>query len=80
MISTLKIDNLLISFYFRLWHQLTLELNRFMILSSAKPYLLGLYENFIIDFEKKMNQLSLVHYLVIAVKTISGKIYLDYTI
>ncbi|KAJ3126494.1 26S proteasome regulatory subunit [Nowakowskiella sp. JEL0407] len=46
----------------KLWHQLTISIQKFVLLPSAAPYLIPLYENFITDFDKKLNQLSLVQY------------------
>ncbi|KAJ3354901.1 26S proteasome regulatory subunit [Allomyces javanicus] len=44
----------------KLWHQLTVELDRFLALPGSGPYLIGLYENFVRDFETKLNKLTLV--------------------
>ncbi|KAJ1554310.1 26S proteasome regulatory subunit [Nowakowskiella sp. JEL0078] len=49
---------------FILWHQLTISIQKFEILPSAASFLIPLYENFISDFVKKLNQLSLVQFAV----------------
>ncbi|KAJ3268004.1 26S proteasome regulatory subunit [Borealophlyctis nickersoniae] len=46
----------------KLWHQLTIAVEHFVQLPSSGPHLIPLYENFIVDWEDKMNQLSLVQY------------------
>ncbi|KAI9019738.1 hypothetical protein DFJ74DRAFT_644064 [Hyaloraphidium curvatum] len=55
----------------KLWHQLTVALEKFVDIPEAAPYLIPVYENFISDFEKKMNQLSLVQYMVKASREFS---------
>ncbi|KAI8818248.1 uncharacterized protein EV422DRAFT_499326 [Fimicolochytrium jonesii] len=47
----------------KLWHQLTLALEAFIAQPGSGPHLIPLYEHFIIDWEKKMNKLSLVKFL-----------------
>ncbi|KAJ3035338.1 26S proteasome regulatory subunit [Rhizophlyctis rosea] len=47
----------------KLWHQLTLAVEDFVNQPNAGPRLIPLYENFIVDWEKKMNQLSLVKFV-----------------
>ncbi len=60
------------SIQFRLWHQLTVQLEKFVEVPEAARYLVPLYENFIVDFEKKMNQLSCVQYMVRASREFEG--------
>ncbi|KAH6563908.1 hypothetical protein BASA50_000368 [Batrachochytrium salamandrivorans] len=52
----------------KLWHQLTVAIEKFSSLAAASPYLLSLYENFISDFEKKINPISLVRFLTNAAR------------
>ncbi|RKO99010.1 hypothetical protein CXG81DRAFT_15156 [Caulochytrium protostelioides] len=47
----------------KLWHQLTVAVQRFQAEAGVAPYLLPLYEHFIKDFEKKMNPISLIEFL-----------------
>ncbi|RKO92566.1 hypothetical protein BDK51DRAFT_11630, partial [Blyttiomyces helicus] len=54
----------------KLWHQLTVAIESFVALPASAPFLIPLYENFIADWEKKMNQLSLVRYVTRASKEI----------
>ncbi|KAJ3413548.1 26S proteasome regulatory subunit [Chytridiales sp. JEL 0842] len=54
----------------KLWHQLTLALEKFVTKPAAAPFLVPLYEEFISDWSKKMNQLSLVQYATKASRTI----------
>ncbi|KAI8830850.1 hypothetical protein BC829DRAFT_426506 [Chytridium lagenaria] len=54
----------------RLWHQLTLTVFEFLALPQAQPFLVPLYQEFIVDWEKKMNQLSLIQYVAKACYTI----------
>ncbi|KAJ3331925.1 26S proteasome regulatory subunit [Blyttiomyces sp. JEL0837] len=54
----------------KLWHQLTLVLLNFVNIPSAAPYLVPVYNEFIIDFAKKLNQLSLVQYATKASRTL----------
>nr|KAG5706884.1 hypothetical protein BaRGS_021390 [Batillaria attramentaria] len=63
---------------FRLWHQLTLKLSSFVKTQTfAKgDSLVRLYENFITDFEHRINPLALTEICVLVVKQISGNIRL----
>ncbi|KAI9092582.1 hypothetical protein DFS34DRAFT_643563 [Phlyctochytrium arcticum] len=47
----------------KLWHQLTVAVEAFVERPAATTLLYPLYENFIVDWEKKMNQLSLVKFV-----------------
>ncbi|TPX35530.1 hypothetical protein SmJEL517_g02146 [Synchytrium microbalum] len=58
----------------KLWHQLTVALESFLDLPGSGPYLMPLYQEFIIDWEKKMNQLSLVRFTTRAAKQLSDVI------
>ncbi|GAB2295547.1 26S proteasome non-ATPase regulatory subunit 13 A [Dionaea muscipula] len=51
----------------KLWHQLTQKLEEFVALAvfQAGDSLIQLYQNFITDFETKMNHLKLAHFAVI---------------
>ncbi|XP_010529236.1 PREDICTED: 26S proteasome non-ATPase regulatory subunit 13 homolog B [Tarenaya hassleriana] len=51
----------------RLWHQLTLKLEQFIALAvfQAGDALIQLYNNFITDFETKINLLKLAHFAVV---------------
>ncbi|KAF8332023.1 uncharacterized protein EI90DRAFT_2972088 [Cantharellus anzutake] len=50
----------------KLWHQLTLTLEDFLNQPASAPYQIDLFNNFVRDFESKLNQLRLVQ---IAVKS-----------
>ncbi|AQK66274.1 26S proteasome non-ATPase regulatory subunit 13 homolog A [Zea mays] len=52
----------------KLWHQLTLKLDQFLQLQAAQTgdTIIQLYNNFITDFETKINLLKLAHFAVIA--------------
>ncbi|TPX52139.1 hypothetical protein SeMB42_g01633 [Synchytrium endobioticum] len=52
----------------KLWHQLTLALEAFVELPASGPYLMPLYQEFIVDWEKNMNQLSLARFATRAAK------------
>ncbi|KAJ3136169.1 26S proteasome regulatory subunit [Physocladia obscura] len=54
----------------KLWHQLTLVLNKFVRLPSATPFLVPLYDEFVSEWQKRMNQLSLVLFVTTASRTI----------
>ncbi len=56
----------------RLWHQLTLAIQEMILLPSSASHLVSLYDNFIRDWEKKMNPISLVHYLALACQQKGG--------
>eukprot|EP00245_Coleochaete_scutata_P006003 TRINITY_DN20104_c0_g1_i1.p1 TRINITY_DN20104_c0_g1~~TRINITY_DN20104_c0_g1_i1.p1 ORF type:complete len:401 (-),score=70.79 TRINITY_DN20104_c0_g1_i1:483-1646(-) len=51
----------------KLWHQLTLKLEQFLALAVVQTgdVLIQLYNNFITDFETKINLLKLAHFAVI---------------
>lgn len=50
----------------RLWHQLTVKLLAYV--KQPKVDMVGLYENFIADFETKLNALSLVEIIALIIK------------
>lgn len=49
----------------RLWYQLTLAIQEFLALPSSFQYQIPLYNNFISDFENKINSLKLVEIAVV---------------
>ncbi|KNA22296.1 hypothetical protein SOVF_035360 [Spinacia oleracea] len=59
----------------KLWHQLTLELEKFVALAvfQAGDALIQLYHNFITDFETKINLLKLAHFAVIVSRQYAEK-------
>eukprot|EP00262_Sarcandra_glabra_P021882 TRINITY_DN942_c0_g1_i1.p1 TRINITY_DN942_c0_g1~~TRINITY_DN942_c0_g1_i1.p1 ORF type:complete len:387 (+),score=63.65 TRINITY_DN942_c0_g1_i1:236-1396(+) len=59
----------------KLWHQLTLKLEKFVALAvfQAGDALIQLYHNFITDFETKINLLKLAHFAVIVSRQYSEK-------
>ncbi|KAL6536360.1 26S proteasome non-ATPase regulatory subunit 13 B [Orobanche gracilis] len=59
----------------KLWHQLTLKLEQFVALAvfQAGDALVQLYQNFISDFETKINLLKLAHFAVIVSRQYSEK-------
>ncbi|XP_076937715.1 26S proteasome non-ATPase regulatory subunit 13 homolog A-like isoform X1 [Bidens hawaiensis] len=59
----------------KLWHQLTLKLEQFVALAvfQAGDALIQLYQNFITDFETKINLLKLAHFAVIVSRQYSEK-------
>ncbi|KAI8930000.1 hypothetical protein BC831DRAFT_440903 [Entophlyctis helioformis] len=54
----------------KLWHQLTLAIEKFASLLVAAPALLPLYENFVVDFERKINPINFVQFLAKATRQI----------
>ncbi|RKP09871.1 hypothetical protein THASP1DRAFT_13660 [Thamnocephalis sphaerospora] len=48
----------------KLWHQLTMELERFVGEANAGPLLIPLFERFVMDWEKQMDPLKLVQVAV----------------
>ncbi|KAJ3265766.1 26S proteasome regulatory subunit [Chytriomyces hyalinus] len=54
----------------KLYHQLTLEINKFVALPAAAPFLVPLYNEFVSEWQKRMNQLSLVLFVTKASRTI----------
>ncbi|KAM0935708.1 putative proteasome component (PCI) domain, 26S Proteasome non-ATPase regulatory subunit 13 [Dioscorea sansibarensis] len=59
----------------KLWHQLTLKLEQFVALAvvQAGDALIQLYNDFITDFETKINLLKLAHFAVIVSRQYSDK-------
>ncbi|OAY77550.1 26S proteasome non-ATPase regulatory subunit 13 homolog B-like [Ananas comosus] len=59
----------------KLWHQLTLKLEQFVALAvvQAGDVLIQLYNNFISDFETKINLLKLAHFAVAVSRQYSEK-------
>lgn len=59
----------------KLWHQLTVKLEQFLALAifQAGDTLIELYQNFITDFETKINLLKLAHFAVIISRQYSDK-------
>ncbi|GER26784.1 26S proteasome regulatory subunit family protein [Striga asiatica] len=59
----------------KLWHQLTLKLEQFVALAlfQAGDALIQLYNNFISEFETKINLLKLAHFAVIVSRQYSEK-------
>ncbi|KAJ1506256.1 26S proteasome regulatory subunit [Coelomomyces lativittatus] len=51
----------------KLWHQLSLQIDHFLTLLNIDHYLVPLYQNFVRDFEKKLNKLNLVAGIGVAV-------------
>ncbi|OZJ04412.1 hypothetical protein BZG36_02910 [Bifiguratus adelaidae] len=46
----------------KLWHQLTTRVEEFVNIPSSGPYLVPLYQNFLTDWEDKINKLKLVQF------------------
>ncbi|CAN8246005.1 unnamed protein product [Cochlearia groenlandica] len=59
----------------KLWHQLTLKLEQFIALSvfQAGDALIQFYNNFITDFETKINLLKLAHFAVVVSRQYTEK-------
>ncbi|XP_022862736.1 26S proteasome non-ATPase regulatory subunit 13 homolog B-like [Olea europaea var. sylvestris] len=59
----------------KLWHQLTLKLEQFVALPvfQAGDALIQLYNNFITDFETKINLLKLAHFAVVVSRQYTEK-------
>lgn len=57
----------------KLWHQLTLQVEEFVQQKSSLPLLISLYQNFIADWQGKMNRISLVRYASKASRQLKGK-------
>ncbi|KAH9473920.1 hypothetical protein MJO28_000247 [Puccinia striiformis f. sp. tritici] len=49
----------------KLWYQLTIAVQEFLNLPSSFPFQISLYNNFITDFENKINSLKLVEIAVV---------------
>ncbi|KLO16511.1 hypothetical protein SCHPADRAFT_848095 [Schizopora paradoxa] len=56
----------------RLWHQITLKILEFFRNPLSKPYRVNVFENFVRDFEHRLNQLRLVEMGVVASKEIDN--------
>ncbi|PIA61081.1 hypothetical protein AQUCO_00300536v1 [Aquilegia coerulea] len=56
----------------KLWHQLTVKLDQFFSLQAGDA-LIQLYNNFITDFETKINPLKLAHFAVIVSRQYSDR-------
>jgi 26S proteasome regulatory subunit N9 len=56
-----------------LWHQLTDKLFAFSHEPTSAPYRVDVFENFVLDFESRMNPLRLVELAVIASKEIDSQ-------
>lgn len=54
----------------KLWHQLTVLLESFLVTPGSSAYLVPLYQEFIVDFVKKINQLKLVQFVAKAAQTL----------
>lgn len=48
----------------KLWHQLTVRLQAFVLLEGVEDHLVPLYDTFISDFKLKLNKLTLARFLV----------------
>ncbi|CAI5467456.1 unnamed protein product [Closterium sp. Yama58-4] len=59
----------------KLWHQLTIKLEQFLALAvlQAGDIMIQLYQNFISDFETKINLLKLAHFSVIISRQYADK-------
>jgi hypothetical protein len=57
----------------RLWHQLTLSLEEFYRHSDSPPYHFDVFNNFVHEFEAKLNQLKLVELGVRAGQQLESK-------
>lgn len=59
----------------KLWHQLTTKLEQFLALAvlQAGDFMIQLYQNFISDFETKINLLKLAHFSVIISRQYADK-------
>lgn len=57
---------------YRLWHQLTMTLEAFLAQPLSAPFHVDLFNNFVRDFEGKLNQLKLVELSVRVSKQIDG--------
>jgi len=54
----------------KLWHQLTLLLEAFVVLPTAPPLLQSLYDTFVSDFKHRLNKLTLARIQVAVAKAI----------
>jgi 26S proteasome regulatory subunit N9 len=64
---------------FRLWHQLTDTVFTFFEDPESKPYRLDVFNNFVRDFETKLNPLRLIEMAVIVSKEIDNpQTHLDF--
>lgn len=58
---------------YRLWHQLTTKILDFFNEPESAPFQISLFQNFVAEWEDKINQLSLVSIALQAAKQFSGK-------
>jgi hypothetical protein len=58
---------------YRLWHQLTSKILEFFNEHESAPFQISLFQNFVAEWEDKINQLSLVSIALQAAKQFSGK-------
>lgn len=58
---------------YRLWHQLTTKILEFFNEPESAPFQISLFQNFVAEWEDKINQLSLVSIALQAAKQFSGK-------
>jgi 26S proteasome regulatory subunit N9 len=63
----------------RLWHQLTLKLLDFVDQPAAQAYRLDVFENFVRDFEARVNQLRLVELGVKVARDIDSAYSLNFS-
>ncbi|CAG8617789.1 11495_t:CDS:2 [Acaulospora morrowiae] len=56
----------------KLWHQLTLKIEEFFAIPASGPFQIQLFQNFISDWENKMNKLKLVTLGLSVMKQFSG--------
>jgi hypothetical protein len=59
-------------FGIRLWYQLTVAIQEFLILPNSFPFQIPLYNHFITDFENKINSLKLVEIAVVISQRFTG--------
>lgn len=57
----------------RLWHQLTTKILEFFQESASAPYQIAIYQNFVAEWEDKINKLSLVTIALQAANQFTGK-------
>jgi 26S proteasome regulatory subunit N9 len=56
----------------KLWHQLTMQVEEFVQKESSSVRLISLYQNFIADWQAKMNRISLVRFASRASRQLKG--------
>jgi hypothetical protein len=61
LLSDLQLSEKLLTIATRLWHQLTQKVLEFLKEPESGPHQIPLFQKFVVDWENKINKLSLVY-------------------